>query len=220
MVSGRIFTKGAKGGAVVITLVMAAVACGCTSASRPVDVRSAPSAPITVVSAETTATRDANIIGATLQLSMLVPTSFSAEPKGRLVADSPTRLYAHISAVSTASPSITFDVAQLYMGNSAVAEAKRDHKQVADSQVYERNAFKFAQTVSVVASTGVVLQFPREDIDPAYGPDDFAQLTATTFDDFARRFSAGEESGRLRRAGYWIVVDGEGVRSIAEQYQP
>ena len=219
MVSHRSLTRVATLGAVVVAMVMMTVS-GCASAKQGVGTTAAARTTAAVVPAEATAARDANIIGGALQLSMLVPMSFSAEPRELVVADSPTRLYAHISAVSTASPSITIDAAQLYMGDSALVEAKRDHRQVDDSQAYERNAVRLQQTVGVATSSGVVLQFPREDVDSAYGPGDFAQVAATTFADFAQRFSAGEESGRLRRAGYWIVVDSEGVRSITEQYQP
>ena len=200
---------------------LALMSCGgCASKARLAEQTSAPDAAVASVPAEATATRDANIIGGTLQLSMLVPMSFSAEPRGDIALDTPTRVYAHVSRVSTSPAAVTFDAEQLYLGGAADEEAKRDHQAPSDSQMYQRNAYKHSQNVSVVASTGVVLQFPREDVDPAYGSDGFSQITATTFDDFANRFSAGDDSVRLRGAGYWIVLDADGVLSIAEQYAP
>ena len=210
--------------AVGVVLLVAATMGGCAVPAGPV-VQTAgqhptEASPPVLPPAETTATRDANALGGALQLSMLAPMSFSAEPKAKIASDGPVRVFAHISAVSTASSTITFDAAQLYLGESARVAAQSDHRQVDDSLYYERNAYSVDQTASVVASAGIVLQFPVDDVDAAYGPDDYAQLTATSFDDFARRFSAGEEANRLRNAGYWIVLDGQGVRSIAEQYRP
>lgn len=199
-------------------VLLALLGGGCALSSGP----PGPSATSIVVpqTLDTTSSRDAGIVGGALQFSMLTPTSFSAEPKGDVTTDGVTRVYAHISSVTTAPAAVTFDVEQLYLGDSAVAQAKADHKTLDEAALYERNAYRHSQTTSVVASTGVVLQSPREGVDRAYGPDDFAQLTATTFEDFAKRFSAGEQSHALKQAGYWIVIDSDGVRNIAEQYAP
>lgn len=194
---------------------------GCALPPQPTTPASAALATSSSAAASATGdkSRDAEAFGTALQFALLSPTSFSAEPMADVKPDGFSRVYAHVSSVSTSPASVTFDVAQYYQGSSAAGQAARDHQPAPDNDVYERNAFLHQQKASLATSAGVVVQFP-DATDVAHGYEGASRLTALPFDEFASRFASGADSARLKRAGYWIVLDEDGIQSIAEQYQP
>ena len=209
----------ARGLAAALALTVAMALAGCavpppSASSNAIPIASVPPP----LGAEGTGAQDARILGTALQFFLLDPPTFSAEPTGDVKPGSFTRIYAHISAVSTSPASVTLDAVQFYPpGAVAAREAAKDHQPAPEQGGYERNAYRHAQTVSVAASAGVVGQFGGEN-DVTYGIDGAAQFGALPFADFARRFSAGGTA--LSQAGYWIVIDQDGVQSIAMQYAP
>jgi hypothetical protein len=216
----------AGGLSVAALAVVALTIAGCAVPPPPqvdaaaIPVASVPSAESAEVATDAPALSDAQTMGSAVQFSMLVPASFPDEPRGDVATStSPARVFAHISAVSTSPASVTFDVAQYYQGDAAAVEAAKDKKPAPDDDIYERDRFVHAQTVRVAASTGVIAQNPRS-FDVLYGRDGYSKLTVRSFEEFERRFSAGDQSAQLRSAGYWLVIDGDGIRSIAEQFAP
>lgn len=162
---------------------------------------------------------DAEYMATALQLPMIGEISWTNEPHSNIpLVYRPSLYYVHISKVTTAPATITFDAYQVFTGPAASEEASRDKQPKPTDGVYERNSFPFSQTVQVAPTAGAVLQFPLEG-QTAYGSDKYAKVTVASFDEFANRMVSGKASKWLPWAGYWITVNDKGVQSIVEQFK-
>jgi len=162
---------------------------------------------------------DADYLATAVQLPMIGEINWPNEPQGNVpLVYRPGLYYVHISKVTTAPPTITFDAYQLYTGDFASVEASRDKQPDPKNHQYERNAYPFGQTVPVAPTAGAVLQFPLQG-QAAYGNDKYAQVTVANFADFASRMTTGTASKWLPWAGYWITVNDKGVQSIVQQHK-
>jgi hypothetical protein len=160
--------------------------------------------------------RNANILGTMAQMQLSTDQNWGIEPSGDIwPKNKPARLYVHISKLSTAGPSLTYDAMQVYTGARAESQAKRDG-QKARNGVYERNSTAYTQELTVNPKAGVLLQNPGAK-DAVYGSENYRRITVTTFKDFAEQFTTGERSGELQWGGYWIYFDGSGVQCIIQQ---
>lgn len=92
----------------------------------------------------------------------------------------------HRVEADSATPTITFDAAQLYVGGPAEQAAREDGRSI-QGGYYTRNAYKHRQTVKIAPGCPVV--------------HDFA-VTA-----LSGRFPHLPEDILLPRHGYWLVID-------------
>ena len=168
--------------AIAVVLIWAA---GCSTSKGTV---SASPEPTEASQAPRSISPEAQAIATVLNAQQ----AWTYEPRGDVPAGSldvrGTLVFAIVHRVETdsATPTITFDAAQLYFGGPAEQAAREDGRSIQGGS-YVRNAYKHRQTVKIAPGCPVVYAVARTSM--------------------SGRFPHIPEDIPLRRHGYWLVID-------------
>lgn len=169
--------------AIAVVLIWAA---GCSTSK---DTVSASLEPTEASQAPWSMSPEAQAIAAVLNAQQ----AWTYEPRGDVPAGAldvgGTLVFAIVHRVEadSATPTITFDAAQLYVGGDLAEPAAREDGRSIQGGSYVRNAYKHRQTVKIAPGCPVVYAVARTSM--------------------SGRFPHIPEDIPLRRHGYWLVID-------------
>jgi hypothetical protein len=193
----------------IVATALAVIVVGCGSGST----RTSTSAATALTPSPQPTWRDlATQLGSVVFQATTSVGSWSSEPAGDLWfgAIGNTVVFARLVSLSPSGRTLTFDAAQLYIGDSAVAAARREGKPAPPSGFYIRNAYRHVQSLAVATGCPVVLQFPQT------GDTVVGRITVITAAELERRLPHG-----VGPPWFWLIISPKGViTAIVQQYLP
>ena len=131
------------------------------------------------------------------------------------------RFYAIVSLTTTEPARVTFDQAQIILGDEAFRAARQAGVTNLSDPKWTRNRYRRVQKLRVSPDAVVVLQSDEisQDEQTDDGPNTVGGLMPMTWSEFVARFNADPE--RYGTAtGYILTFDGEAVTSVVEAFSP